>query len=59
MNRWISLLVTPFQPSRAMALPVKKSNDSFYIFKYNDAPAIKKEELNNMVFTGNAIALLG
>ncbi|MEB7383133.1 primase alpha helix C-terminal domain-containing protein [Staphylococcus warneri] len=38
-----------FQPSRAMALPVKKSNDSFYIFKYNDAPAIKKEELNKMV----------
>lgn len=38
-----------FQPSRAMALPVKKSNDSFYIFKYNDEPAIKKEELNKMV----------
>lgn len=38
-----------FVPSQAMALPVKKSKDSIYIFKYNDAPAIKKEELNKMV----------
>lgn len=34
-----------FQPSRAMALPVKKSNDSFYIFKYNDAPILNVEIL--------------
>ncbi|HHQ8485799.1 TPA: primase alpha helix C-terminal domain-containing protein [Staphylococcus aureus] len=38
-----------FVPSQAMALPVKKSKDSIYIFKYNDAPAIKKEELNKIV----------
>ncbi|MFK4054187.1 primase alpha helix C-terminal domain-containing protein [Staphylococcus warneri] len=36
-----------FQPSRAMALPVKKSNDSIYIFKYNDAPILKVETLKN------------
>lgn len=38
-----------FVPSQAMALPVKKSKDSIYIFKYNDAPAITTEELNKMV----------
>lgn len=36
-----------FQPSRAMALPVKKSNDSIYIFKYNDAPILNVETLKN------------
>lgn len=34
-----------YQPSRAMALPVKKSNDSIYIFKYNDAPILSVETL--------------
>ncbi|EEQ79710.1 primase alpha helix C-terminal domain-containing protein [Staphylococcus warneri] len=34
-----------FQPSRAMALPVKKSNDSIYIFKYNDASILNVETL--------------
>lgn len=34
-----------FQPSRAMALPVKKSNDSIYIFKYNDASILSVETL--------------
>lgn len=34
-----------FQPSRAMALPVKKSKDSIYIFKYNDAPILNVETL--------------
>lgn len=36
-----------FVPSQAMALPVKKSNDSIYIFKYNDAPILKVETLKN------------
>ncbi|MDW4456494.1 primase alpha helix C-terminal domain-containing protein [Staphylococcus saprophyticus] len=35
-----------FQPSRAMALPVRPEKDIPYIFKYNDAPAITIEELN-------------
>ncbi|UUY70229.1 primase alpha helix C-terminal domain-containing protein [Staphylococcus warneri] len=34
-----------FQPSRAMALPIKKSNDSIYIFKYNDASILNVETL--------------
>ncbi|MCG1265057.1 primase alpha helix C-terminal domain-containing protein [Staphylococcus epidermidis] len=34
-----------FQPSRAMALPVKKSKDLIYIFKYNDAPILNVETL--------------
>ena len=46
-----------FQPSRAMALPVKKSKDSIYIFKYNDAPAITTEELNKMVVKNEAITV--
>ncbi|MDN6838296.1 MAG: primase alpha helix C-terminal domain-containing protein, partial [Staphylococcus equorum] len=35
-----------FVPSQAMALPVKRDKDIPYIFKYNDAPAITIEELN-------------
>lgn len=35
-----------YQPSRAMALPVRPDKDIPYIFKYNDAPAITIEELN-------------
>lgn len=46
-----------FIPSQAMALPVKKSKDSIYIFKYNDAPAIKKEELNKMVVKNEPITV--
>ncbi|MCM3104737.1 primase alpha helix C-terminal domain-containing protein [Staphylococcus warneri] len=46
-----------FVPSQAMALPVKKSKDSIYIFKYNDAPAIKKEELNKMVVKNEPITV--
>lgn len=38
-----------FQPSRAMALPVKQRKDAAYIFKYNDQPAIKSEHLNKIV----------
>lgn len=38
-----------FQPSRAMALPVKQSKDAAYIFKYNDMPAIKREHLDKIV----------
>lgn len=38
-----------FQPSRAMALPVKQSKDAAYIFKYNDKPAIKREHLDKIV----------
>lgn len=38
-----------FQPSRAMALPVKQSKDASYIFKYNDMPAIKREHLDKIV----------
>src|SRR5699024_7854953 len=33
-----------FQPSRAMALPVKPNKDIANIFKYNDAPAITIED---------------
>lgn len=44
-----------FVPSQAMALPVKKSKDSIYIFKYNDAPVIKKEKLNKMVVNDDPI----
>lgn len=46
-----------FVPSQAMALPVKKSKDSIYIFKYNDAPAIKKEELNKMIVKNEPITV--
>ena len=46
-----------FVPSQAMALPVKKSKGSIYIFKYNDAPAIKKEELNRMVVKNEPITV--
>lgn len=46
-----------FVPSQVMALPVKKSKDSIYIFKYNDAPAIKKEELNKMVLKNAPITV--
>lgn len=38
-----------YQPSRAMALPVKQSKDAAYIFKYNDKPAIKREHLDKIV----------
>lgn len=46
-----------FVPSQAMALPVKKSKESIYIFKYNDAPVIKKEELNKMVVKNEPITV--
>ena len=46
-----------FVPSQAMALPVKKSKDSIYIFKYNDAPAITVEELNKMVVNDEPITV--
>ena len=46
-----------FVPSQAMALPVKKSKDSIYIFKYNDAPTITTEELNKMVVKNEAITV--
>ncbi|MCD8878087.1 primase alpha helix C-terminal domain-containing protein [Staphylococcus kloosii] len=38
-----------FQPSRAMALPVKQSKDAAYLFKYNDQPAIKREHLDKIL----------
>lgn len=31
-----------FQPSRCMALPVKRSKDAVYLFRYNDAPIMDK-----------------
>ncbi len=37
-----------YQPSRAMALPVKRDKDTIYIFKYNDAPAITIDALNQL-----------
>lgn len=37
-----------YQPSRAMALPVRPDKDIPYIFKYNDAPAITIEELERL-----------
>ena len=37
-----------YQPSRAMALPVRPVKDIPYIFKYNDAPAITIEELERL-----------
>ena len=46
-----------FVPSQAMALPVKKSKESIYIFKYNDAPVIKKEELNKKVVKNEPITV--
>jgi hypothetical protein len=38
-----------FQPSRAMALPVKQSKDAAYVFKYNDMPAIQREHLDKIL----------
>ncbi|MDW4046991.1 primase alpha helix C-terminal domain-containing protein [Staphylococcus saprophyticus] len=35
-----------YQPSRAMALPVRPDTAIPYIFKYNDAPAITIDDLN-------------
>ena len=35
-----------YQPSRAMALPVRPDKTIPYIFKYNDAPAITIDDLN-------------
>lgn len=46
-----------FVPLQAMALPVKKSKESIYIFKYNDAPVIKKEELNKKVVKNEPITV--
>ncbi|MDW4342530.1 mobile element-associated protein [Staphylococcus saprophyticus] len=37
-----------YQPSRAMALPVRPDKDIPYIFKYNDAPAITIEYLDEL-----------
>lgn len=37
-----------YQPSRAMALPVRPDKDIPYIFKYNDAPAITIQELKRL-----------
>ena len=37
-----------YQPSRAMALPVRPDKDIPYIFKYNDAPAITIDDLNQL-----------
>ena len=37
-----------FQPSRAMALPVKPDKSIPYIFKYNDAPTITIADLNDL-----------
>ncbi|MDW4166526.1 primase alpha helix C-terminal domain-containing protein [Staphylococcus saprophyticus] len=34
-----------FQPSRCMALPVKRAKDSVYIYRYNDAPIMDKSTL--------------
>lgn len=44
-----------FVPSQVMALPVKKTKSSIYIFKYNDAPAITIEELTKMVVNDEPI----
>lgn len=38
-----------YQPSRAMALPVKQNRESAYIFNYNDQPAIKREHLDKIL----------
>lgn len=35
-----------FQPSRAMALPVRPDKDIPFIFKYNDSPAVTSEDLD-------------
>lgn len=37
-----------FQPSRAMALPVRPDKDVPFIFKHNDAPAITSEQLERL-----------
>lgn len=34
-----------FQPSRCMALPVKKAKDSVYLYRYNDAPIMDRYTL--------------
>ncbi|SCT24746.1 primase alpha helix C-terminal domain-containing protein [Staphylococcus caeli] len=34
-----------FQPSRCMALPVKRTKDSVYLYRYNDAPIMDKSTL--------------
>lgn len=35
-----------FVPSQVMALPVKRDKEAVYMFRYNDAPAITIDELN-------------
>ncbi|MDW4255438.1 primase alpha helix C-terminal domain-containing protein [Staphylococcus saprophyticus] len=42
-----------FQPSRAMALPVRPDKDVPFIFKYNDAPAVTSEQLELFVTSGS------
>ncbi|WP_233640511.1 primase alpha helix C-terminal domain-containing protein [Staphylococcus equorum] len=37
-----------YQPSRAMALPVRPDKNIPFIFKYNDAPAITNDDLNEL-----------
>lgn len=37
-----------FVPSQVMALPVKRDKNAIYIFKYNDAPAITIDDLNEL-----------
>lgn len=44
-----------FQPSRAMALPVRPNKDVPFIFKYNDAPAVTSEDLNELSRNLNSI----
>lgn len=42
-----------YQPSRAMALPVRPDKDVPFIFKYNDAPAVTSEQLELFVTSGS------
>lgn len=42
-----------FQPSRAMALPVRPDKNIPFIFKYNDAPAVTIEQLGLFVTSGS------
>lgn len=42
-----------FQPSRAMALPVRPDKKIPFIFKYNDAPAVTSEQLELFVTSGS------
>lgn len=37
-----------FVPSQAMALPVKRDKDAVFIIRYNDAPAITNDDLNQL-----------